>query len=202
MAAVTTTYTAVANREGEWWVLAVPDLDIVTQARRLDQAEPMVRDLIATWLDIPADSFRVSVTADLPDDVRADVAEARQLRQRAEVLTMTAAAASRRVVERLIGRGLRVRDVALILGISPQRVSQLSSPARGNGQGKAVAAKRSSGKAVAASKSTGKTVAARNSTGKAVAAKKSTTKAGVAKKTAAKAAARTASAGRRRTPGR
>jgi predicted transcriptional regulator len=187
MAAVTTTYTAVANREGDWWVLAVADLDIVTQARRLDQAEPMVRDLIATWLDIPADSFGVTVTPNLPDEVRADVAEARQLRQRAEDLTMTAAAASRRVVDRLIGRGLRVRDVALILGISPQRVSQLSSPAGGRGRAKAAVAKKSTGKAVSTKKLTGKAVPAKKSTGRAVSAKKSTGN---------------ASARRRRTPDR
>jgi predicted RNase H-like HicB family nuclease len=55
------TYAAACQREGNWWVIAVYELDRVTQARRLDQAEAMARDLIALWLDVDPSSFAVIV---------------------------------------------------------------------------------------------------------------------------------------------
>jgi hypothetical protein len=56
MAAVTstkecsTTYTALGEREGRWWVVTVPELasGAVTQARTLDQVPAVVADLVAT----------------------------------------------------------------------------------------------------------------------------------------------------------
>ncbi|HEX6498731.1 MAG TPA: hypothetical protein VF054_06820 [Micromonosporaceae bacterium] len=41
-------YRIRAEREGRFWLLTVPELDVVTQARRLTEAEEMARDLIAT----------------------------------------------------------------------------------------------------------------------------------------------------------
>jgi predicted transcriptional regulator len=131
--AAVTTYTVLARREGQWWILTVPELDVVTQARRLDLAEPTVRGLIGTWLDVPPDSFVVEVTPELPDRVRTSVTKARDLRRRAEDMVATAAAASRAVVVDLTERGLSVRDVGVILGISPQPVSQLQASGRSVG---------------------------------------------------------------------
>jgi hypothetical protein len=56
MAAVTstressTTYTALCEREGRWWVVTVPELPSggFTQARTLDQVPAVVADLVAT----------------------------------------------------------------------------------------------------------------------------------------------------------
>jgi hypothetical protein len=45
-----TTYTALCEREGRWWVITVPELPAggVTQARTLDQVPAVVADLVAT----------------------------------------------------------------------------------------------------------------------------------------------------------
>jgi hypothetical protein len=45
-----TTYTALCEREGRWWVVSVPELPSgrVTQARTLDQVPAVVADLVAT----------------------------------------------------------------------------------------------------------------------------------------------------------
>jgi len=40
---MTTTYTATATREGRWWLVRVPEIDGVTQARSLAEAEVMAR---------------------------------------------------------------------------------------------------------------------------------------------------------------
>jgi hypothetical protein len=45
-----TTYTALCEREGRWWVVTVPELASggVTQARTLDEVPAVVADLVAT----------------------------------------------------------------------------------------------------------------------------------------------------------
>ena len=54
-------YTAACEREGNWWVISILELDRVTQARRLDRAEAMARDLIALWVDVDPSSFGVTI---------------------------------------------------------------------------------------------------------------------------------------------
>lgn len=56
------TYTAVtspAETPGRFLV-HVPEIDQWTQARSEAEIEPMARDLIATWLDVPIDEAEVS----------------------------------------------------------------------------------------------------------------------------------------------
>src|SRR4051795_8047108 len=48
-----TSYAVAAHREDGWWIVEIPVLDIVTQARRVDQIERMARDLIAPgWMSM------------------------------------------------------------------------------------------------------------------------------------------------------
>lgn len=47
-----------------WWVIEVPALrGGWSQARRLKDVEPMARDLVANLLEVPEDSFELSVTS-------------------------------------------------------------------------------------------------------------------------------------------
>jgi predicted RNase H-like HicB family nuclease len=58
------TYTARARRVGDWWAIDVVEFPgIFTQVRRLEQAEAMARDAIATMLDIPTAQINVEVVA-------------------------------------------------------------------------------------------------------------------------------------------
>jgi predicted RNase H-like HicB family nuclease len=63
MAAVTTTYTAVCEREGDWWVVTVPELASggVTQARTLDEVPATVADLVALMTDADPPSVEVNI---------------------------------------------------------------------------------------------------------------------------------------------
>ena len=56
------TYRASVERDGAWWYIFVEDIGHSTQARRLDEVEGMVRDLIALVEDVAADSFDVDIT--------------------------------------------------------------------------------------------------------------------------------------------
>jgi predicted RNase H-like HicB family nuclease len=55
------TYVVNVNREGKWWMVSIPELDGLTQARNEDEVEAMARDVIAVTLDVQPDSFALSV---------------------------------------------------------------------------------------------------------------------------------------------
>lgn len=86
------TFEVIAERSSPWWLLRVPELEIVSQARWWGEAESTARDLIATWLDVPIETVAVNlvrspVPADPPASwwihlrVWADVARVRLLQR-------------------------------------------------------------------------------------------------------------------------
>ena len=115
------------ERSGEWWNLSFPDVRFVyAQTRRLDKVEAAARNALAAKLDVPPDAFGVVVEVELPEDVRHDVASVRLLRERAEETQRETQAELRRVVGSLDRKGFTVRDIGAIVGVSPQRVSQVA----------------------------------------------------------------------------
>ncbi|GAA4987288.1 type II toxin-antitoxin system HicB family antitoxin [Actinopolymorpha pittospori] len=56
------TYRAVVSRDGQFWLIRVPELDIVTQARSVDEIDHMARDLIAVWLEVDPATVGLIVT--------------------------------------------------------------------------------------------------------------------------------------------
>lgn len=118
------TYTAVCRRSGGWWAIRVPQLKGVhTQARRLDQVDETVRQAIALFLDVAPDTFDVEVKPEVPDEVD-QARKARNALRRAEE---SAEHATKTAAETLIKQGYTVRDAGNLLGISPQRVSQITA---------------------------------------------------------------------------
>lgn len=90
----------------------------------------MARDLIAVMEDIPLDQVRVSVEFKVTGVDQAEVSHVRQAVTDAAVAQERAATESRKLAAKLIDAGLSGRDVAEVMGVSPQRVSQLISRGR------------------------------------------------------------------------
>jgi DNA-directed RNA polymerase specialized sigma24 family protein len=132
MVAQVTTYRVIATHEERFWLLSVPELDVVTQARTLDRAEATVRDLIAVWLDVPADSFAVEVEPRLDDEWTKLLRETKDARATADKASARASELLRTSVTTLHDAGLSAREVGSLVGISYQRVQQLL--AKGIGQ--------------------------------------------------------------------
>lgn len=118
---------AHATRTGDWWAVEVPAIPgLFTQAKRLDQIPALIEDA-AGMLGVDVAAADVRVEAMLSAEDRALVELAHATRSAARNAEAEASAASRAVVARLRGEGLTVRDVATVIGVSPQRVSALTS---------------------------------------------------------------------------
>ena len=120
-------YTVTAERGEGWWAIRVVELPgVFSQARRLDRVEAMARDAIALLLDIPPDSFDVTVRQLLSHEVERVVAAAIKARAEALERQELASATSREAVRTLTRLGLPQRDIGRLLGLSHQRVGQLA----------------------------------------------------------------------------
>jgi len=126
----TKTYAAVARRVGNWWAVDVPGVKGVhTQARRLAQVEPMVRDALAAVLGVPEETLEISIEYHVDEETQRAIAEARHARDAAREAFDRAADATERAVSVLKAHGYSVRDAGHLVGVSFQRVSQLVSKA-------------------------------------------------------------------------
>jgi hypothetical protein len=115
-----------ASREEGWWFLEVDGVEGgFSQARRLDQVDATVRDLLALLLDIPAGEIELRVHVDWPDELAQASVRATRARKDADVARDAATAEMRRAATAAVAAGFTVRDVAELLDVSPQRISQL-----------------------------------------------------------------------------
>ncbi|WIB78817.1 hypothetical protein DEJ28_06890 [Curtobacterium sp. MCPF17_002] len=123
---MTTRYRATAHREGRWWSIEIPDADAVTQARRVADIEWMARECVALTLDVPETDVLIDVEFALPDDARAEWETSRQLAEHARQDAAEAARLARNVVARMRADGYTYAEVASVLGLSAQRIHQLT----------------------------------------------------------------------------
>ncbi|HEY5245608.1 MAG TPA: type II toxin-antitoxin system HicB family antitoxin [Acidimicrobiales bacterium] len=126
-------YVVKAERSGGWWALEVPEIPgVFSQARRLDQAEGMARDAIATMLDIAPDSFEVEVVPILGLEATMALDALAQAKDELARAQQQATVATAAAVSALAARDhLTMRDAGKVLGVSHQRVAQLLYTARG-----------------------------------------------------------------------
>lgn len=118
-------YTAVAERDGRYWMVTVPELDRVTQARNLAEVDEMARDLISLMEDVPADSFEIKPVIKLPGQVQKHVNRARELRQKELQIRAESASEIRIAARTMAETGMQLKDIGKSLGVSYQRASQL-----------------------------------------------------------------------------
>jgi DNA-binding NarL/FixJ family response regulator len=125
-------YEVVVTREDGHWLADVPGLQGAhTYARSLPALDQAVREVIVLAADLP-DAAMPGLRLDFvyrtgDPELDRTALEVRRLRRQADELAAAAAARTGEVAVQLVARGLSVRDVAALLGISPQRVSQLTA---------------------------------------------------------------------------
>jgi hypothetical protein len=133
---VSTTYRVRAKRWAHGWELHIEGVG-VTQSHTLHDAERMARDYIALDTGTDPGSFGIEITPEIGGELGEKTAAARRAVAEAEEARRAAAARSRDAARELQSAGLSGRDIAAVLRVSPQRVSQLlkdvraSNPARG-----------------------------------------------------------------------
>jgi hypothetical protein len=131
MATVTDSYVVIAKRWARGWELHIEGVG-VTQVASLSKAEATAREYIAFSLDLDdVNSFDVEVIAQLDAELTKQVKMARDQVKEAERRQREAAAKQREVAKQLGRSGLSGREIAIVLGLTPQRVSQLIGASSG-----------------------------------------------------------------------
>lgn len=131
-----TTYEVTSYRDGSWWTFEIPALTspgpikgkrivAMGQARRAEDVAREARDVIDLWTDDPDVDVRVHYT--LPAGVETAVHTAAESEKRGRAALDEAAALRRQAVQALRSQGLSQADTATLLGLSRQRVQQLSA---------------------------------------------------------------------------
>lgn len=113
------------SRDGRWWLIHVPEIDGMTQARRLGEIDFMVRDLISIWIEQPTESFDVQRGRfELPGTAGPHLAASTRLRLEAD-------AEAGRAAQELRDSGVNVADIGRILGVSRVNARKLLEGADG-----------------------------------------------------------------------
>ncbi len=125
-------YKIEITREGRWWMVHIPEISGLTQARRLAEAPRMAREFIALDRGIRLRDISVEVTSvrmakPASRELLGTARQIKDMRARASELERESAEQAREYAHSLVEHGVPVRDIAALLEISPQRVSQLAN---------------------------------------------------------------------------
>ncbi len=116
----------VANceRKAEGWSVDVPALDLQTSAKRLDKVVDLVKKVAIEKGAEDNCELVIKVIASMPGII-CDIESAQHKMKEAAKLQEEASGEIRNVVARMRDEGLTLRDIAVLLGVTPQRVAQL-----------------------------------------------------------------------------
>jgi DNA-directed RNA polymerase specialized sigma24 family protein len=121
--------TAECERKAGAWRVRVPQLDnLLISTKRLDSATEQIKDLVHEYQGIDRCEVIVKVETSMPG-IMCDLELAQAEMREANRLQDEASKEIREVVSRLRAEGLSMRDIGVLLGISPQRVAQLAESA-------------------------------------------------------------------------
>ena len=116
---------AQAERQNDEWVVNCPELDnFKATTKRLDKAEELIKQLANKQLGEPICDIVVNIEAVMPGIV-CDIQSAQEKMLQAAKLQEQASHEIRDVVRRAREQGLTMRDIAVLLNVTPQRVAQL-----------------------------------------------------------------------------
>jgi septation ring formation regulator EzrA len=117
---------AECERKAGAWRVRVPELgNLLISTKRLDLATEQIKDLVQESSDVERCDIVVKVITSIPG-VMCDLEEAQRKMKDAQRLQEEASREIRAVVATLREQGLSMRDIGVLLRISPQRVAQLT----------------------------------------------------------------------------
>lgn len=125
---MSTTYKVEVTRDGKWWMIAIPELDALTQARRIEDVPTMARELIALEAGVALADVAIEQRIELVaggEDLAARVRTIRERRARLSEEEARVQTDMARFAKELAAADVPVRDIGSLLGVAHQRVSQL-----------------------------------------------------------------------------
>lgn len=125
-------YTAVYSREPDGaWIVYVRGHrhEIHTFARSLRRARENIRDALSLWYD-DADTATIVDRIELAPALKKELATTEELARLHSEVSRELAAKRRRAVRALQKSGMGTRDIAELLELSQQRVSQIARGTR------------------------------------------------------------------------
>lgn len=118
--------TAECERKAGGWRVRVPELDnLLISTKRLDVATEQIKDLVHEYQGVDRCDVIVRVETSIPG-IMCDLEAAQEKMRESNRLQEQASKEIRDVVARLRNEGLSMRDIGVLLKISPQRVAQLT----------------------------------------------------------------------------
>ena len=118
---------AVCERAADGWSIDIPELDnLHTNVKRLDKAVDNIKLIAKERFGVEICDIVVKIEAKMPHLVK-DLELAQNKMREANRLQEEASSAIREVVGQMREEGLTMRDIGVLLGVSPQRVAQLAS---------------------------------------------------------------------------
>jgi DNA-directed RNA polymerase specialized sigma24 family protein len=117
---------AECERQGGGWQVRVPFLNLTLTAKRLDRVTEEIKDLVHQSSGVDRCDIIVKVETSLPGII-CDLESAQDKMREAQRLQDEASVEIREVVSRLRAEGLTMRDIAVLMNVSPQRVAQLTA---------------------------------------------------------------------------
>lgn len=119
-------HRAVVEWDGRYWV-AIPASGGVTQARRLDQLPGRIAELIHLMTGEELDPSDIDLEIHYDDQLGRRTAELRDRRADLEESEKELAALTAATARDLRERGMNLRDIGTLTGVSYQRIHQLVS---------------------------------------------------------------------------
>lgn len=121
------TYTVTAKRWAHGWELHIPDVG-VTQTKTLTSAASDAADYISLVTNTETAADAVDVVPQINAELDAKILKTRTVAAEFARMQLQVADLSRTLAADLSQNGLKGAEIAAVLGVSPQRVSQLTAP--------------------------------------------------------------------------
>lgn len=123
-----TSFTATATQDGRWWVIQCDQYPgAISQVQQLAKAANIHREAISFVTELPVEDIDVVVKVALPESVTKRLHDGDQMRLRAEEMKQQAQANISSAAIQMRAEGMTLRDIAFVLGVTYQRVYQLTT---------------------------------------------------------------------------